>query len=117
MLLEFPSMTLAKPTAKPANPRFSSGPCAKRPGWTPAALQGAALGISHRSKAGKDKLARVIERTWQIVFEEMRVGAIVKGLEREEVLEYPEFAVREALVNAVCHRDYRLRGRRIEVNT
>jgi ATP-dependent DNA helicase RecG len=45
----------------------------------------------------------------------MRVGAIVKGLEREEVLEYPEFAVREALVNAVCHRDYRMRGRRIEV--
>ncbi len=45
----------------------------------------------------------------------MRVGAIVKGLEREEVMEYPEFAVREALVNAVCHRDYRLRGRRIEV--
>jgi ATP-dependent DNA helicase RecG len=60
-------------------------------------------------------LARVIERTWQVIYEEMRVGAVVKGLEREEVLEYPEFAVREALVNAVCHRDYRLRGRRIEV--
>jgi ATP-dependent DNA helicase RecG len=50
-----------------------------------------------------------------VVFEEMRVGAVVKGLEREDVLEYPEFAVREALVNAVCHRDYRLRGRRIEI--
>ncbi|MGQ9813768.1 MAG: ATP-binding protein, partial [Candidatus Roseilinea sp.] len=60
-------------------------------------------------------LARVIERAWQVTLEEMRVGAVVKGLEREEVLEYPEFAVREALVNAVCHRDYRLRGRRIEI--
>ncbi|HKY95082.1 MAG TPA: phosphoserine transaminase [Kiloniellales bacterium] len=56
-------MILAKPTAKPANPRFSSGPCAKRPGWTATALQGAALGVSHRSKVGKDKLARVIERS------------------------------------------------------
>jgi phosphoserine aminotransferase len=56
-------MSLAKPTRKPANPRFSSGPCAKRPGWSPTALQGAALGLSHRSKAGKDKLARVIERS------------------------------------------------------
>jgi len=56
-------MTLAKPTRKPANPRFSSGPCAKRPGWSAAALKGAALGVSHRSKAGKDKLARVIERS------------------------------------------------------
>jgi ATP-dependent DNA helicase RecG len=82
-------------------------------------------GVEPRGEAGRvgygrreeinGPLARVIERTWQVVFEEMRVGAIVKGLEREEVLEYPEFAVREALVNAVCHRDYRLRGRRIEV--
>lgn len=82
-------------------------------------------GVEPRGEAGRvgygrreeinGPLARVIERTWQVIFEEMRVGAIVKGLEREEVLEYPEFAVREALVNAVCHRDYRLRGRRIEV--
>ena len=63
MLLELPPMSLAKPTAKPANPRFSSGPCAKRPGWSPIALQGAALGVSHRSKAGKEKLAQVIERS------------------------------------------------------
>jgi len=60
-------------------------------------------------------LARIIERAWQVVWEEMRVGAVVKGLVREEQTEYPPFAVREALVNAVCHRDYRLRGRRIEV--
>ena len=60
-------------------------------------------------------LARMIERSWQVVWEEMRVGAVVKGLLREEQTEYPPFAVREALVNAICHRDYRLRGRRIEV--
>lgn len=60
-------------------------------------------------------LARVIERTWNIIFEEMRVGAKVKGLERADLLEYPRFAVREALVNAVAHRDYRIHGRRIEV--
>jgi ATP-dependent DNA helicase RecG len=60
-------------------------------------------------------LARVIEGAWEVVWEEMHVGAVVKGLEREERTEYPPFAVREALVNAVCHRDYRLKGRRIEM--
>jgi ATP-dependent DNA helicase RecG len=60
-------------------------------------------------------LARIIERAWQIIYEEMAMGAVVKGLERQDITEYPPFAVREALVNAVCHRDYRLRGRRIEI--
>jgi ATP-dependent DNA helicase RecG len=60
-------------------------------------------------------LARIIEGAWKIVWEEMNVGAVVKGLERQEISEYPPFAVREALVNAVCHRDYRLKGRRIEI--
>lgn len=60
-------------------------------------------------------LARVIERAWQIIYEEMAMGAVVKGLERQDITEYPPFAVRESLVNAVCHRDYRLRGRRIEI--
>ena len=58
---------------------------------------------------------RLIESTWNLVWSEMAVSAVVKGLEREETFEYPQFAVREALVNAMCHRDYRLRGRRIEV--
>jgi ATP-dependent DNA helicase RecG len=49
------------------------------------------------------------------VNEEMRVEAVVNGLRREEKPEYPPFAVREALVNAVCHRDYRLSGRRVEI--
>lgn len=60
-------------------------------------------------------LARIIERAWQVTIEEMRVEAVVDGLRREERPEYPKFALREALVNAVCHRDYRLSGRRVEV--
>ena len=58
---------LAKPAVRPANPNFSSGPCAKRPGWTPAALVDACLGRSHRGKAGKAKLAEVIERTRRVL--------------------------------------------------
>lgn len=85
----------------------------KFPGVEPRGEQGR-VGYGRREEIG-GPLSRVIQRAWQVVLEEMRVGAIVKGLEREEVLEYPEFAVREALVNAVCHRDYGLRGRRIEV--
>ena len=55
--------TSARPETRPANPCFSSGPCAKRPGWTLDALQGAVLGRSHRAKAGKAKLAEVITRS------------------------------------------------------
>ena len=60
-------------------------------------------------------LARMVERAWNIVWEEMSVGATVSALQREELTEYPRFAVREALINAVAHRDYRIRGRRIEI--
>ncbi len=60
-------------------------------------------------------LANIIKRTWDIVQEEIRVGAVVKGLERTEQWQYPPTAIREALVNAVAHRDYRIRGRAIEV--
>ena len=49
-----------KPGIRPANPRFSSGPCAKRPGWSLAALEGAMLGRSHRAATPKAKLAEVI---------------------------------------------------------
>ncbi len=52
-----------KPTIRPARPDFSSGPCAKRPGWTPEALKDAATGRSHRSKLGKKKIAEAIDRT------------------------------------------------------
>ncbi|HSM58749.1 MAG TPA: ATP-binding protein [Candidatus Sulfomarinibacteraceae bacterium] len=60
-------------------------------------------------------LAHMVDRVWNIIWEEMRVGAAVNALEREERTEYPAFAVREALINAVAHRDYRIRGRRIEI--
>jgi phosphoserine aminotransferase len=56
-----------KPIARPANPRFSSGPCAKRPGWSLGALEDACLGRSHRSKAGKAKLKDVIDRSRAIL--------------------------------------------------
>jgi len=52
-----------KPALKPKNPCFSSGPCAKRPGWSLDALKDAALGRSHRARIGKARLADVIERT------------------------------------------------------
>src|ERR1700680_2248509 len=52
-----------KPTRRPANPCFSSGPCAKRPGWSSAVLSGALLGRSHRSGPGKARLLDVIERS------------------------------------------------------
>jgi len=71
-------------------------------------------GYGRREEIG-GPLARIIQRTFELVGEEMRTGAVVTGLERQERTEYPIAAVREALVNAVAHRDYRLGGRRIEV--
>ena len=56
-------MSSPRPSVRPRNPRFSSGPCAKRPGWTPAALGDALLGRSHRSAAGQAKLGEVIARS------------------------------------------------------
>ena len=52
-----------KPTTKPKRPFFSSGPCAKPPGWSPNRLETSALGRSHRGALGKAKLAEAIERT------------------------------------------------------
>lgn len=60
-------------------------------------------------------LPRMVAQTWNTVMQEMRNGARIKGLEREEVVEYPSFAVREAIINAICHRDYRIQGRKIEI--
>ena len=53
----------ARPGIKPARPLFSSGPCAKRPGWTPDNLNEAVLGRSHRSKPGKTRLKQAIDQT------------------------------------------------------
>ncbi|HVY34469.1 MAG TPA: phosphoserine transaminase [Caulobacteraceae bacterium] len=55
--------TLAKPAMRPARPEFSSGPCAKRPGWKVENLQGALVGRSHRSKPGKARLKAAIDQT------------------------------------------------------
>ncbi|HBB56116.1 MAG TPA: phosphoserine aminotransferase, partial [Hyphomonadaceae bacterium] len=53
----------AKPLARPSDPRFSSGPTKKRPGWALDNLNNAVLGRSHRSKPGKARLQSAIERT------------------------------------------------------
>ncbi|MBN8996148.1 MAG: phosphoserine transaminase [Rhizobiales bacterium] len=57
----------AVPGRRPANPNFSSGPCAKRPGWSLEALKGAALGRSHRAKIGKQKLKQAIDLTREVL--------------------------------------------------
>src|SRR5688500_11376662 len=53
----------AKPISRPARPYFSSGPCAKPPGWSPEKLDTRVLGRSHRSALGKARLADAIDRT------------------------------------------------------
>lgn len=59
--------TLPKPAMRPARPEFSSGPCAKRPGWSPETLSNAVLGRSHRSKPGKARLKEAIDRTREVL--------------------------------------------------
>jgi phosphoserine aminotransferase len=70
--------TLSKPAQRPANPNFSSGPCAKRPGWSLDALSDAPLGRSHRAKVGKDKLKQAIDLTREIlkVPADYRIGIV-----------------------------------------
>jgi phosphoserine aminotransferase len=60
-------MTGTRPAVRPARPFFSSGPCAKRPGWSAEALKGAALSRLHRSVAGKAKLKEAIETTRRVL--------------------------------------------------
>src|SRR5207342_3475084 len=71
-------MTSAKPAVRPTVPHFSSGPCAKRPGWSLSALTDAVLGRSHRSKIGKAKLKRAIELTREVleVPADYRIGIV-----------------------------------------
>jgi phosphoserine aminotransferase len=70
--------TPAKPGRRPANSNYSSGPCAKRPGWSFAALKDAALGRSHRAKIGKAKLKQAIDLTREIleVPADYRIGIV-----------------------------------------
>lgn len=58
---------MSKPSQLPANPCFSSGPCAKRPGWSLDALKGGYVGRSHRAKGGKQKLSDVITKSKTIL--------------------------------------------------
>ena len=69
---------LPTPAVRPANPNFSSGPCAKRPGWSLEALDISALGRSHRAKVGKSKLERAIELTREVlkVPADYRIGIV-----------------------------------------
>ncbi len=69
---------MTKPAERPTRPHFSSGPCAKRPGWTPQALNAALLGRSHRAKPGKAKLEQAIERTRKVlgVPADYRIGIV-----------------------------------------
>jgi phosphoserine aminotransferase len=71
-------MTAAKPASRPDVPHFSSGPCAKRPGWTPEKLKDAALGRSHRAKIGKAKLKLAIDLTREVleVPADYRIGIV-----------------------------------------
>ena len=59
--------TPARPAMRPACANFSSGPCAKRPGWTPENLRSAVLGRSHRSKVGKARLQAAIDQTREVL--------------------------------------------------
>ena len=71
-------MTATKPGVRPVTPHFSSGPCAKRPGWSLQNLTDAALGRSHRAKIGKAKLKRAIELTREVleVPADYRIGIV-----------------------------------------
>src|SRR5215212_2221922 len=60
-------MIQAMPGVRPAVPHFSSGPCAKRPGWSLQALTDGLLGRSHRSKAGRAKLKRAVDLTREVL--------------------------------------------------
>lgn len=69
---------LERPAVRPANPHFSSGPCAKRPGWSLKNLEKALVGRSHRSKPGKARLVEAIEKTRSVlgVPSDYRIGIV-----------------------------------------
>ena len=69
---------MTKPLKAPVRPEFSSGPCAKRPGWKTDVLNDALLGRSHRSKPGKTKLKYAIDKTREIlgVPDDYRIGIV-----------------------------------------
>ncbi|HWJ86943.1 MAG TPA: phosphoserine transaminase [Pelagibacterium sp.] len=66
-MTDIQAATAALPDVRPANPNFSSGPCAKRPGWTVEALAGALVGRSHRAKPAKARIQRAINLTRELL--------------------------------------------------
>ena len=66
------------PDMRPANPNFSSGPCAKRPGWSPTVLENAVLGRSHRSALGKSRLQAVLDKSRALLGlpDDYRIGIV-----------------------------------------
>lgn len=68
----------ARPSLRPRIPHFSSGPCAKRPGWSLDALKSATLGRSHRGKEGKAKLAEAIALSRAVlgIPDDYRIGIV-----------------------------------------
>ena len=75
-----------KPTRRPANPCFSSGPCAKRPGWSPRVLEAALAGRSHRSGVGLARIVEVVDRSRAILGlpADWRVGIVAGSDPRRE---------------------------------
>lgn len=71
-------MTTNKPTSRPTNANYSSGPCSKRPGWSTSALEGSLVGRSHRSKEGKARIQGSMELTAKILGlpEDYRIGIV-----------------------------------------
>ncbi len=71
-------MTVTKPTIRPQNPCFGSGPCSKRPGWAPDALEGALTGRSHRSKDGKARIREISDLSRRLlgVPADYRIGLV-----------------------------------------
>src|SRR5690349_1707193 len=59
--------TIERPAVKPANPRFSTGPTAKRPGWSPEILKNALVGRSHRAKPARTRLKKAIDETRRLL--------------------------------------------------
>ena len=100
---ETQDMTIAKPAGKPARPFFSSGPCAKPPGWDASKLKTDSLGRSHRAKIGKSRLQLAIDLTRDVlqVPDTHRIG-IVPGSDTGAV-EIVGAVAREAAADHIVH--------------
>ena len=96
-------MTTAKPAVRPAVPHFSSGPCAKRPGWTPANLKDAVVGRSHRAKVGKARLKLAIDLTREVLAElctQIDAAAQARGRAAAISVNWPQAVLQVRFVDA-----------------